>query len=168
MSGNLDSMRDALVDLATGSVMGVAIWVAVPVLLATFGRAAGRASRRLLLAAIACILIAYFLPSPWFEASTESFSQHFVGGGVASALVAFALMVPFDISKRLHRALLVLAVVSVLGVANELFELAVDAVFGTGAVADASWDLFANTAGATAAFAVAESVAAWRPPPSPS
>ena len=160
-------MRDVLVDLATGSVMGVVLWIAVPALLGTFGRSATRRSRSWLLAAIAAILISYFLPSPWLQANTETFSQHFVGGGIASALVAFALMVPFSIPKRLHRALLVLSVVSVLGVANELFELTVDVLFGTGAVADASWDLFANTVGAAAAFAVGELAAVWRPPPVP-
>ncbi len=159
-------MRDVLVDLATGSVMGIAIWIAMPALLGTFGRSATRRSRGWLVGAIAAILVAYFLPSPWFEGNTETFSQHFVGGGVASALVSFYLMGPFRISKRLHRALVVLSVVSVLGVANELFELAVDVLFGTGAVEDASWDLFANTAGAATAFTVIE-VALGRSGPSP-
>ena len=121
-------MRDAIVDLVTGSVMGVVIWFGVPVLLRTFGKVANRATRGWLVGAIALILLSFFLPSPWLTDHTETFSQHFVGGGVASALIGYYLIGHFEV-PRFHRGLLVLSLVSVLGVANEMFELAVDVVF---------------------------------------
>ena len=160
-------MRDTILDLVTGSVMGVVIWFGVPVLLRTFWKEANRATRGWLIGAIAGILLSYFLPSPWLTAHTETFSQHFVGGGVASALIAYYLIGHFELPRLFHRGLVVLSLVSVLGVANEMFELTVDVIFGTGVVVDASWDLFANTAGAAFAFLVVEAVRRYRSGESP-
>lgn len=153
-------MRDTIVDLLTGSVMGVIIWFGVPVLLRTFGREPDRRRRAWLIAAIACILVSYFLPNPWLQEYTLSFSQHFVGGGVASGLVGYYLIGHFAFESRFHRFLVVAALVSTMGVANELVELALDLAFGVGVVIDASWDLLANTVGAMVVVVTVEAVRA--------
>lgn len=149
-------MRDTIVDLLTGSLMGTIIWFGSPRLLGLVGQVADRRRRGWLGAAIACILVSYFLPSPWFESHTLSFSQHLVGGGVASGLVGYYLMGNVGRLSVVQRVIIVAALVSTLGVANELFELAMDRAFGVGVVIDASWDLFANTVGAGLVVAAVE------------
>lgn len=149
-------MRDVLFDLLTGTVIGLIIWFGIPRLLATLGREANRATRRWLVGAIACVFVSYFLPSPWFANETDTFSQHLVGGGVSSALIGYYLIGHFALASRFHRGLLILAVVSILGVANEMFELATDIAYGGGVVVDASWDLLANNVGAALTYAVVE------------
>lgn len=151
-------MRDVLFDLLTGTVIGLIIWYGTPRLLATLGRETNRSTRRWLAGAIACVFVSYFLPSPWFTSETDTFSQHLVGGGVSSALIGYSLIGSLSIPSRFHRGLLVLGVVSILGVANEMFELATEIAYGGGVVVDASWDLLANNVGAALTYAVVELV----------
>ena len=138
------------------SLFGLAFWFGAPLVVRALGHSPRIRARGWLVAAIAAVAVAWHLPSPFFVDHTATFSKHAVGGGLASVCVAYYLLHHAEGTTLARRALAVLAVVSVLGVFNELFELVLDALRGTRLAADASWDLLANTMGATVAFGVIE------------
>jgi hypothetical protein len=100
--------------------------------------------------------ISYYLPSPLIEGKDTAAVTHFVGGGLYSGLVWLYLKQRFNWKAGWVLELIsLLALVSLLGVANELFELFVDK---TGiykmTLADTSWDLLMNTLGALTVFLI--------------
>ena len=96
----------------------------------------------------------FYLPDIHISSQTSTFQQHFVGGGIYSALLYFYIKRIFSWRFSLVIDLLLLfAWTSALGVANKLLEfvllklhlLALDTT-------DAYWDLLANTLGAYTAY----------------
>lgn len=138
------------------TLFGLVFWFGAPVVVRALGYAPKPRSRIWLVMGIASVAVSWYLPSPWFTDSTVTFSQHAVGGGVASACVAYYFISHVPSTTFIQRGMVVLAVTSVLGVGNELLELVLDEVRGTRLTADAAWDLFANTVGALAAFVAFE------------
>jgi hypothetical protein len=102
------------------------------------------------------VAVSWDLPSPWFSEYTATFSQHLVGGGISSGLVAMYFIAHLTNPTTRQRFVLVLVVASVLGVANEVLELGLDLVRGTTLRRDASFDLLANMIGAMATWLVSE------------
>lgn len=101
---------------------------------------------------VACVIYftAWYLPSPLIEGRNTQFMTHFVGGGIFTGMIWFYVKkVKTWQAKWYIEALSLFALVSALGVANELFELL---LYITGhmpqGIADTSWDLLANTLGA--------------------
>lgn len=102
---------------------------------------------------IACILffVSEWLPSPLIDGQNTAFTTHLIGGGVFSGLLWLYLgKVQNWLPKPWYiEALSLFALVSTLGVANELFEIG---LYVTGhmpnGISDTSWDLLANTSGA--------------------
>lgn len=96
--------------------------------------------------------ISWYVPSPLIQGQSTQFTTHFVGGGLFTGCVWLYL------KKQAGRKLSVgmelcslYALVSALGVANELFEwLAVQAKLIRLDPSDTWWDLLANTLGALA------------------
>lgn len=110
--------------------------------------------RRWLLAAVGIYFVSWWLPSPLIDGVDTSFTTHFVGGGVFCGVLGIYLLQSFDVRpKPWQRAILLFALVSSLGVLNELFELT---MVRTGMmrirITDTSWDLLANTLGAMIFF----------------
>lgn len=138
------------------SVFGLVFWFGAPLVVRALGHTPRLLARWWLVAAIVAVAASWNLPSPWFAEHTATFSQHAVGGGLASVCVAYYLLHHGTELTVLRRGLAVLAVVSVLGVLNELLELLLDGLRGTRLAADASWDLFANTLGAALSFLLIE------------
>lgn len=106
--------------------------------------------RGLLLAACLLFFLSLFLPSPLIHGRNTQFCTHFFGGGVFTGLVW--LFIIKNLKWKLSSFLELLSLyflVSALGVANELFEFAVN---GADLIKipsfDTWWDLFANTLGA--------------------
>lgn len=95
------------------------------------------------------MVVSTYLPNVHISDQTSTFQQHFVGGGLYSALLYFYFKQLFDWKLNWLLDLLALfAWVSALGVANKLIEFALLelglAHIYTG---DAYWDLLANTLG---------------------
>lgn len=109
-----------------------------------------------LVGAAVAVAVSWDLPSPWFSEYTATFSQHLVGGGVSSGLVAMYFIAHLPNPTARQRFLIVLVVTSVLGVANEVLELGLDLVRGTTVRLDASFDLLANMIGAMATWLASE------------
>ncbi len=108
----------------------------------------------------ACLLffISWYLPSPLIEGKDTSFVTHFIGGGMFCAFLFLyiyrALRLKWSLPVRLAA---VFALVSSLGVVNELFEFTlVKLNIANILLTDTSWDLVANTSGALAAWVVIE------------
>lgn len=102
--------------------------------------------------AIGCFLffISWYLPSPLIEGQNTQFTTHFIGGGV---FTGFFWLYTKQQLKMQGNVLIELAslyaLVSALGVANELFEwFIVQIGLINFKLTDTSWDLVANTAGA--------------------
>lgn len=100
----------------------------------------------------ACLLyvISWWLPSPFIQGRDTSFTTHFLGGGVFTGMVWYYLKQ--SLAWKAHwllEAFSLFALVSALGVANELLEIVLY-VFGRmpNGISDTSWDLLANTLGA--------------------
>ena len=105
---------------------------------------------------LACLLffISWYIPSPKIDGQQTQFFTHFVGGGIFTGL----LWLYIKLVKKWRavwwvEAASLFALVSTLGVANELFEFV---LFKTGhmphGISDTSYDLVANTLGATLIF----------------
>lgn len=99
-------------------------------------------------------VVAGQLPDIHISRETNTFQEHFVGGGFYVALLFVYLKRRFAL--RWHWAVSLLALYALacsLGVANELFEFAVTK---TGLIridiSDTSWDLVANTTGALVGY----------------
>ena len=105
---------------------------------------------------VACILffISWYLPSPLINGEDTSFVTHFIGGGLFSALLWWYICRSRGMRFSWWRDVtLLFALVSTLGVANELFELIlVQAGVASILITDTSWDLVANTAGAMTGY----------------
>jgi hypothetical protein len=101
------------------------------------------------------------LPLP----STDTFTQHAVGGGAACAVLARYLSDNLPLRPVVLRLGLAFVVSSVLGVLNELGELGADVLLGYELTGDASWDLLANTLGAAATALAIEALWPWRAAP---
>lgn len=139
------------------TLFGVVFWFGAPVVVRALKHTPRARARIWLILGIVAVAVSWYLPSPILSDETATFSQHAVGGGLASVCVAYYLLAHVPATSFLQRGLAALAVTSVLGVGNELLELALDEVRGTRLTADAAWDLLANTVGAAVAFLVIES-----------
>jgi len=137
-------------------VFAAVFLIASPLALVIMGRSPRLRHHAWLLGASIAVGVSWDLPSPWFSEYTATFSQHLIGGGVSSGLVALYFIAHLPNPGLNYRFLAVLAVTSVLGVANEVFELALDLVRGTTLRYDASFDLLANMIGAFGTWAISE------------
>lgn len=101
-----------------------------------------------ILAAV-CFGVAPLLPDVHISAQTNSFQEHFFGGGIYTALLYIYFTRLFGWRRHWVVALLALfAWTSALGVANELLEFALVKLNITYIdITDTSWDLVANTVG---------------------
>jgi hypothetical protein len=107
-------------------------------------------SRNFLILACICYWISWYLPQPLIEGQNTQFMTHVVGGGIFTGFIWIYLRSRIEHMNPLLEALSLYALVSMLGVSNELFELLVSKahlVFID--PSDTWWDLFANTLGAT-------------------
>jgi len=94
--------------------------------------------------------LAWFLPDIHISHATSTFQQHFVGGGMYSALLYIYFKQLFNWHLGIALNLIVLfAWISAFGVANEIFEFALTTMkLAHIATGDTDWDLLANTLGA--------------------
>lgn len=105
-------------------------------------------NRPLLIVACVLFVVSIFLPSPLIGGEDTEFLTHLLGGGVFVGLLW--LYFQSIMKKRLWyiELLQLFALVSTLGVLNELFELFMHEVGITSEpLTDTSWDLLANTLG---------------------
>lgn len=106
--------------------------------------------RWLLLLACIVFMVSWLLPSPKVDGMQTEFVTHFVGGGVFTGL----LWLYIKLVKRWRaawwiEAVSLYALVSSLGVLNELFEFGLYHLeLMPNGIFDTSWDLVANTSGA--------------------
>jgi hypothetical protein len=107
-------------------------------------------SRAILITAGVLFFLSWYLPSPEIQGNNTAAVTHFVGGGIFTGFVW--LYIKRHLNWQVHwlvEILSLLAMVSMLGVANELFELAaVQLNIIDIPLADAPWDLLMNTLGA--------------------
>lgn len=127
-----------------------------PATLSLMGRSPRLRHLPWLVGASLAVAVSWDLPSPWFSEYTATFSQHLVGGGISAGLVGLYFIAHLSGPTAGQRFLTVLAVASVLGVANEVLELGFDLVRGTTLRRDASFDLLANMIGSTTTWLVSE------------
>lgn len=125
------------------------VFVLAPILLR-----AGAKYRWLLMVACLVFFVSWYLPSPRIDGMQTQFVTHFIGGGVFSGLLwLYIKLVKKWQSSWWVEATTLYALVSALGVANELFEFV---FFKAGhmphGLADTSYDLVANTLGAGVVF----------------
>lgn len=130
-------------------VVPVAVLLLVPRIVAHYGGDVKR-YRWWLYAACTLYIVSWWLPSPLIQGRDTSFTTHFLGGGVFTGMVWYYLK--RSLQWRAHwllEAFSLFALVSVLGVANELLEIVLY-LFGRmpNGISDTSWDLLANTLGA--------------------
>jgi len=127
----------------------VAVYLLVPKLIG-----AKKQWKWLLLIAVTVFFVSWYLPSPKIDGQQTQFVTHFVGGGVFTGL----LWLYIKLVKKWHapwwiEAAPLFALVSTLGVTNELFEFV---LFKAGhmpnGISDTSYDLVANTLGALSVF----------------
>lgn len=107
---------------------------------------------------MACIIffVSWYLPSPLIDGKQTQFMTHFVGGGVFTGLLwLYVKLVTKWKTRWWVEATSLFALVSALGVANELFEFV---LFKLGhmplGITDTSYDLVANTLGALTVYLV--------------
>jgi hypothetical protein len=114
----------------------------------------GKQYRWLLVSACLTFFVSEFLPSPHIHGMQTEFTTHFIGGGVFSALLGlYILRVKRWVWAWYVEAVALFALVSSLGVLNELFEYALYyAGYMPKGIYDTSWDLVANTLGAACFF----------------
>lgn len=110
----------------------------------------------LLFAACLIMFISWSLPSPLIYGQQTQFVTHFVGGGIFTGL----LWIYIKLVKHWYAVWWIevgslFALVSALGVTNELFEIVLYiAGHMPEGIADTSWDLLANTLGALTLYVV--------------
>lgn len=110
-----------------------------------------RKTKQLLAFAGLLFLISFWLPSPLINGQETQFMTHFVGGGIFSGLVWLYLVLNLGWNPKsmLVESVSLFAVVSSLGVANEIFEILLYQMgLMPNGITDTSWDLLANTLGA--------------------
>lgn len=147
----------------------IVLCVVVPVLILSFVpkivvQHGGEAKRYRwwLYAACTLYIASWWLPSPLIYGHDTSFTTHFLGGGVFTGMLWYYLKMSLNWQVYwLLEALSLFALVSMLGVANELLEIVLY-LFGRmpNGISDTSWDLLANTLGALVfyiAYALASS-----------
>ena len=116
----------------------------------------GRQFVWLLGVACAAFFISWYLPSPLINGQQTQFMTHFVGGGIFSGL----LWLYIKIEKKWHstwwvESATLYALVSSLGIANELFELFLYKIGQMPmGITDTSWDLLANTMGSVTFYVI--------------
>lgn len=105
---------------------------------------------------LSCVIfcVSWYLPSPLVDGKQTQFVTHFVGGGVFSGLLwLYIKLVKKWRAAWWIEAASLFALVSTLGVANELFEFV---LYKTGhmpnGISDTTYDLVANTLGALLVF----------------
>lgn len=97
-----------------------------------------------------------FLPDIGISAETNSFQEHFIGGGVytTALFVYFSKLIGWHPAWPI-RFIALFAWASSLGVINELFEFALVKFNITHInISDTSWDLVANTTGMVVSFII--------------
>ncbi len=136
-------------------VVPVAIWLFLPPLI-TYLFKLPAPSRLLLLVGGLCFFISWYLPSPLIEGRDTNFTTHFVGGGIFCGFVWLYLKRHLQLSlSPLIELVTLYAVVSSLGVANELFELVITKIhFVSIDPSDTWWDFVANSLGSLAFWMV--------------
>lgn len=106
--------------------------------------------------AAVCFFVAFYLPDINISSETSSFQQHFLGGGVFTALLF--IYTAKLLNWKLHWAVVPLALfawVSAFGVASELLEFTLSHLaIMTIDTSDTDWDLVANTSGAAVTYLV--------------
>lgn len=110
----------------------------------------GRHNSLLLFAACLLFFISWYLPSPEIQGQQTAATTHFIGGGIFTGLVWVYIKQYLQWNKHwIIELISLLGLVSLLGVANELFELfVVNLGLASLRLADTSWDLLMNTLGA--------------------
>lgn len=108
------------------------------------------------LAAAVLFFIAWFIPVVPVSPDTDTFQQHFVGGGLFCAvLFVYAKKLFGRRIGLLPSVLLLFAWVSAFGVANELFEFTITTLgIANVNLGDTGWDLLANTLGAVTGYLI--------------
>jgi len=108
-----------------------------------------------LLLAISCLVftLAVFVPSPRIHGDETQFFTHVLGGIFVGLLWQYFRPLTKKMSWQ-REIIYLFAVVSALGVLNELYELfAYEVGFSDVPVTDTSWDLLANTLGVSLYYA---------------
>lgn len=138
-----------MISLALSILVPIALYIGLPPL-CDFFKLKGKGSSKLLIMAGIIYFISWYLPSPDIEGRDTSFVTHLVGGGIFSGFVWLYLKERANQKLSWLAELITLyALVSALGVANELFEFAmVQLGFIELDPSDTWWDLVANTSGA--------------------
>ncbi|MEO5927478.1 MAG: hypothetical protein ABIO72_02125 [Patescibacteria group bacterium] len=135
----------------------LALSIVVPILVyalfpAFIQIATGKQFKRDGILLVACVLyfISWQLPSPLIHGHNTSFTTHLIGGGVFTGLLWLSVKKQMNWKMTwLIEAMSLFACVCMLGVTNELFELATVELHLTRLTGtDTWWDLFANTLGA--------------------
>lgn len=125
----------------------------LPKLVTYFGGKSGR-YQAWLIAGCLIYVVSWWLPSPLIEGRDTSFTTHLLGGGVFTGTLWYYLKQSF--AWRTHwllEAFSLFALVSALGVMNELLEIVLYLFHGMPhGISDTSWDLLANTLGALAFY----------------
>lgn len=138
-----------MIFLLLSIVVPITIWALLPW---TMHKITTRHFERtgLLLAACLCFFISWYLPSPLIHGMNTQLTTHVVGGGIFSGLLWLYVKKQVGWNTSWFFELVtVFALVSSLGVLNELFELAMVELHLTRlSGADTWWDLLANTLGA--------------------
>lgn len=128
----------------------IATYIYLPIFLKKIAKTKIVDNKKLLIAAGLLFFVSWYLPSPEIQGEQTAAVTHFVGGGLFTGLVWLYIKNALQLKTNWPMELVsLLALVSLLGVANELFELL---LVITGIVnmtlADTSWDLLMNTLGA--------------------
>lgn len=116
----------------------------------------GRFNPPMLLLACFLFFISWYLPSPDIQGQQTAATTHFVGGGVFTGLIWIYAKQYLRWTKHwIIELFSLLALVSLLGVMNELFELlVVNLGLANLHLTDTSWDLLMNTLGAITVWVV--------------
>ncbi len=103
---------------------------------------------RLLIFSCLLMCASWYLPSPLIEGNDTAFTTHLIGGGVFTGLLWLYLKLSLKLQGAWHIEVVSLfALVSMLGVLNELFEIGLYTLNIMKTINDTSWDLLANTLG---------------------
>lgn len=104
--------------------------------------------KRILIAACILFTLSVFIPSPPIHGEDTEFVTHLLGGGIFTGLLWLYCRPILPVRSWWVDLLILFALVSMLGVVNELYELFVYEIGLTKEpLDDTSWDLAANTVG---------------------
>lgn len=134
----------------------VGLYVLLPTALARISGKSSTTSRAPLVAAGFLYFISWFLPSPLINGQDTSFMTHFVGGGLFTGFLWLYTKnyLNWQPKQKILEIITLLAAVSALGAANELFELAlVEFDLADVLITDTNWDILANTLGSLLFYA---------------